>query len=92
MSRTYKRDYTSEHDSWGEHGSHNTLGREFRHCGGSYNMTIPYVKQVRSCYSHRRHCQSDRLGGLRRVSDKRRRTALKRFSSQEINEALSCYD
>lgn len=83
MSRTYKKKHTSSLFHNGEHGSHNTLLREFR----EVNTGGWLVKQSRGLID-RRDYKSDRNKGVRHMLNKMRRTALKRKANAIINEAL----
>lgn len=83
MSRTYKKKYTSSLFHNGEHGSHNTLLREFREVNGGGWL----VKQSRGLID-RRDYESDRNKGIRHVINKMRRTAMKRKVNAIVKETL----
>lgn len=83
MSRTYKKKYTSSLFHNGEHGSHNTLLREFREVNGGGWL----VKQSRGLM-YTRDCESDRNKGIRRMLNKMRRTAMKRKANAIVKETL----
>ena len=83
MSRTYKKKYTSSLFHNGEHGSHNTLLREFR----EVNSGGWLVKQSRGLID-RRDYESDRNKGIRHVMSKMRRTAMKRKANAIVKETL----
>lgn len=78
MSRTYKREHRSNLLKNGQRGHHNTLTREFK--------VLPGGAEVKNCRNllNRRDYKSDRLGGMRRIGTKQRRTALKRIAQKEI--------
>lgn len=82
MSRTYKREHTSNLFHNGEHGPHNTLLREFK---GLYGGT---VKAVRNLIDNRDY-MSDRLGEFRRIMNKKRRNHLKNETNEIIDEELN---
>ncbi len=67
----------------GEHGSHNTLLREFREVNGGGWL----VKQSRGLID-RRDYESDRNKGIRHVMSKMRRTAMKRKTNAIVKEIL----
>lgn len=83
MSRTYKKKYTSSLLHNGEHGSHNTLLREFREVNGGGWL----VKQSRGLID-RRDYESDRNKGIRHMMSKMRRTAMKRKTNAIVKETL----
>ena len=83
MSRTYKKKYTSSLFHNGEHGSHNTLLREFREVNGGGWL----VKQSRGLID-RRDYESDRNKGIRRMLNKMRRSAMKRKANAIVKETL----
>ena len=84
MSRTYKRKHRSNLFKNGQRGHHNTLTREFKGLPGG-----GYVVKDRRNLIERRDLKSDRLGGIRKIGTKQRRTALKRLAQEEINRDLS---
>ena len=79
MSRTYKKEHHSSLFKNGQRGHHNTLTREFKGLPGGGS-------EVKNCRNllNRRDFKSDRLGGMRRIGTKQRRTALKRIAQGEI--------
>ena len=79
MSRTYRKEHTSNLFHNGEHGSHNTLLKEFKGLRGGT------VKSARNLID-RRDYKSDRLNGWRRVMNKIRRNHLKNEAKNIINE------
>lgn len=83
MSRTYKKKYTSNLFHNGEHGSHNTLLREFK----EVNTGGWLVKQSRGLIN-RRDYESDRNKGVRHMLNKMRRTAMKRKANAIVKETL----
>ncbi len=84
MSRTYKKDTTKNMFHPGEHGHHNTLMREFKCINGCWP-----IKEGRSIFPDERCYQSDRLHGIKRVANEKRRQALKRQASKMIEEELN---
>ena len=83
MSRTYKKQYTSNLFHNGEHSSHNTLLKEFR----GVNHGGWTVKGIRGLID-RRDYESDRQKGIRKMLNKMRRNYLKNEAIKEINEEL----
>ena len=79
MSRTYRKEHTSNLFHNGEHGPHNTLLKEFKGLRGGT------VKSARNLID-RRDYKSDRLNEWRRVMNKIRRNHLKNEAKNIINE------
>jgi len=82
MSRTYRKEYTSNLFHNGEHGHHNSLTREFKGIDGCWT-----VKEVRGLID-RRDYESDRNKGIRKIMTQRRRTVMKRNTNKMIKELL----
>jgi len=85
MSRTYRKEYTSNLFHNGEHGHHNSLTREFKGIDGCWT-----VKSVRGLID-RRDYESDRNKGIRKIMTQKRRTVMKRNTERIIENELNEY-
>ena len=85
MSRTYRKEYTSNLFHNGEHGHHNSLTREFKGIGRYCT-----VKSIRGLID-RRDYESDRNKGIRKIMIQKRRTVMKRNTERIIANELNEY-
>ena len=85
MSRTYRKEYTSNLFHNGEHGHHNSLTKEFKGIDGCWT-----VKSMRGLID-RRDYESDRNKGIRKIMTQKRRTIMKRNTERIIEEEINEY-
>ena len=83
MSRTVRKEYTSNLFHNGEHSHHYSLMREFKGIDGCWT-----VKSIRGLID-RRDYESDRNKSVRKIMTQKRRTVMKRNTERMINEVLS---